>query len=429
MKFEAKKKQLKTALDNVQAVTKAVGLGESNPPVRLSSTKKRLKIATTYAEASITDASIEKEGVAVVDMQSFQQALSVGGDKFQFSLGKSSAQFSCGRSKGAISLRDEFNDAVLKDAPKAMVHLAGFKDLLVNLALKGDAGDRTLHFDEKGGTVRGESTDGYRAVVVVTRAGEASDFNSVAISLLQKACDTLGKLVGDSNIGYDDHCLSVATPGLKAVVPLSDDPPLAIQEQLAAWLEGQVAFGSFTVKVKEMKDALSDAQGMVGSNVQAVLKLNVSGNNTDAVITGISEAGDIETAFTLDSTKLKTEVVMEISAPGLLDCLSFYRGETIKVSVYSEAMVLDLIEDTDWIESQTTSVPLVSVIDAELPKAKRKAKKKGKEEDEEKSNSGDIEEEPDDPPNEDDDGLDEDEPAPDEEEEEEEEEDEFDDED
>jgi len=366
MRFEAAKKTLATALSDVKAITDSVGMpnGDDTTPIRLRISKKTLKVSTLYAEAAVKDVTIEEEGEAICDMQSLQQALAVSGDKFYFDLikGNSSASFKCGRSKGPVTLRDdEFYDTLLKDAPKATVHVPGLKGLLSSLIMKAPGGvstDRSLHFEPKTKTLRGESSDTSRAILVSASIDSETDIEAVSLSLPPKVCDVLGPLVADSKVGFDDGFFSVVTPGLRAVVPLLSEAPLELKGQVEEWLEEQFLFGTITVQTKEIKSAISDAQSMVGKNIQASLDIQLPEKGTAAKIVGTSEGGEIEADLVLDAADLVAGVSLSVPAPYLQECLNLYKGEVIVISVYSGALVISPAEKRDWISSHITSIPL-----------------------------------------------------------------------
>lgn len=389
MRFNAKKNLLASSVAEVRNITSILSLKDdgSKPVLRLRTVKNGLKVASSYAEASIAEVTIEEEGEVFVDMQSLQQALSVSGSNFKFSLDGSSAFFSCGRSKGRVARREgEFNDSILSQAPKATIHVPAFGALLSSLALKapGSDSDRTLHFVKSDKTIRGESSDGFRGVITVATVDDYAEFDSESLSLPQKACDQLAKMVEEAKIGFNDRFFSVQGLGIKVVMPLSPNPPLDILGQMNAWLGQQSSYGAFDVKVDEIKNALVDAMAMIGKNVQAQLDLVATGG-IDSKFEGYSEAGGIESELEFISSTIK-DATISLSGPYLKECLDFYKFDGVRCKVYDNAVVLDLINEGDTITRQTSIVPLVSPVKGESlgdssdeepePESKPKRKKK-----------------------------------------------------
>jgi len=369
MRFEAKKKALTSAISDVRSITEALELAEgSTTALRLKTDGKVLKIASIYAEAVVNEVVVEEAGDIVVDIASLLQALSVSGNEFKLHTKGKSVNYSCGRVNGAVALQDvSLDESILQDAPKPTIHVLNLKDLLSSLALKatGQATDRTLHFDSKAKKIRGESTDSFRGVVVTVNVDKESKIpNDAALSLPQKATDTLAKLATDALVGYNESFFTVKLLGFTAVIPLSSVEPLMLQGQMAEVLGTQPSYGEATFKVSELKDALSDAISAVGKANAPALNLTLVKGNVDCAFKGTASSGEAKVAFKAEKVDLTTKSVsLGISALYLQECLNFYSAEQVKCRIYNAAIVLDLAESSPYLVSQTTLVPLLSLIE------------------------------------------------------------------
>ena len=370
MRFEVKKKALTSAISDVRSITETLELAEgSTTALRLKTDGKVLKVSSLYAEATVSEVIVEEAGDIVVDVGSLLQALSVSGNEFKLMAKGKSVNYSCGRVNGAVALQDvTLDDSILLNAPKPTIHVLNLKELLSSLALKaaGRPTDRTLHFDSTEKTIRGESTDSFRGVVVTINVDKESKIaNNAALSLPQKAADVLAKLAVDAMVGFNESFFTVKLPGFLTVIPLSSVEPLQIQGQLAELLGDQTPFfGEVVFKVSELKDALSDAISAVGKANSPALNLTLVKGSTDCMFKGEAASGEAKVAFKAESLTLKVKSVsLGISALYLQEVLNFYASEQIKCKVYQPALLLELVDATDYLVGQTTLVPLLSLVE------------------------------------------------------------------
>lgn len=370
MRFEVKKKALTSAISDVRSITETLELAEgSTTALRLKTDGKVLKVSSLYAESTVSEVIVEEAGDIVVDVGSLLQALSVSGNEFKLMAKGKSVNYSCGRVNGAVALQDvTLDDSILLNAPKPTIHVLNLKELLSSLALKaaGRPTDRTLHFDSTEKTIRGESTDSFRGVVVTINVDKESKIaNNAALSLPQKAADVLAKLAADAMVGFNESFFTVKLPGFLTVIPLSSVEPLQIQGQLAELLGDQTPFfGEVVFKVSELKDALSDAISAVGKANSPALNLTLVKGSTDCMFKGEAASGEAKVAFKAESLTLKVKSVsLGISALYLQEVLNFYTAEQIKCKVYQPALLLELVDATDYLVGQTTLVPLLSLVE------------------------------------------------------------------
>ena len=401
MRFEAKKKHLASAISDILSLSTALDLGDGSTLV-LKSNGKTLKVSTMYAEAIVDEVVVKEKGTVVADRASLTQALKVSGETFKFSAdeGASSGFFTCGRSKGPVSLRSEDVLSALENAPKGHVHVPGLASLLSSISLKssGQTTDRTLHFSSKDHCVRGEASDGFRGVTTLAVTGEDDEFESVSLSLPQKATDALAKLVNDARVGFDENVFFVSSLGFRCVVPLSSNAPLHISDQIAGWLGDQDFFGEIVVSVGEARSALADVMSMVNSP-SARLVVKVDGSS-DAKFEGNSDAGEVEADFNVVSTNLRVEsITFAVSGAYLKECIDFYKGDNIKIAVYRQALAINMGEPNDHITSHITVVPLLDEIDSAIkPKGDGSKKKPAPEPEPDEEEDEDDEDEAPPPP-------------------------------
>lgn len=378
MRVEAKKKALSNAISDVRGLTEALELteGSATSKVRLYTDGKALKIASMYAEATVSDVTVEAPGDVALELDSLMQALSVSGSDFKISKDKTGVHYSCGRVNGSIAISDTVPDGTfLQNAPKTNIHVPHLKALLAGIALKatGRATDRTLHFDAKGKSLRGESTDSFRGIVLKVNVDKDSKIPSnAALSLPQKAADAMAKHSADAMVGFNDAFFAVKWPGLRAVIPLSSVQPLDIQGQIVELFGDKPVLGTAVFKTSELKDALADAISAVGKANAPNLSLHLSNGSKDCVFKGEAASGEATVSCQCESNDLGYKsLTLNLAALYLKECLDFYTEPQVKCTVYDQGVLLDLAAGTEVCAQQTTLVPLLSVIpEGEIKKAK-----------------------------------------------------------
>lgn len=384
MRFEAKKKALAAATKIVRSMTDALAAsGSAAEAMYLIADGKHVKLRTVaggqIVESVMTeDVIVQEAGSAPVDASALTNALSVGGDNFKVSRDGQYLDFACGRSKGRLEVKaasDDTQDEALKAAPKATIAIPGFKALLNAITLKGTTktGERTFHFDAKKKTIRGEATDSFRGISVVSPLATGEKLpGSISLSLPAKAMDSLGFLVEDCLIGFDEKFFSVKSPGLFVSMPQSTNAPVDIASQLGDWLGSQTKKAEFTVSIKEVKEAIADAIAI--STDKSGSRLTVSLGPTGGKMLGEGDAGKVETEFAVAETDATMVYNAQVVPSFLRECLDFYASfPTVKVTVYNQALVLGLSEDSDLLESQTTAIPLLAEVTEEAPPKGKKA--------------------------------------------------------
>lgn len=376
MRFEAKKKGLSNAAKVVRSMSDALAATNGPPIIHVIAEGKAVKLRAAsggqIVESIIgSDVVVQEAGSVAIDATALANALSVGGDNFKASLDGNYLVFACGRSKGRLEVKQGVDNDD-SDAPKPTTRIPGFKALLRAITLKGtNKGERTLHFDSKGKTVRGESTDAFRGITTVAPLASGEKLpGSASISLPAKAMDALGQLVEDCLIGFDEKFFSIRSPGLFVSLPQSTTPPVDIAEQLEGWLGGQEQHATFTVPIKEIKEAIADAIAI--STDKSGSRLTVSLGPDGGKMLGEGDAGRVETEFTIVSTDATKGFDAQVVPNFLRECLDFYSGhENVKVDVYTTALVLNQVESNDLLTKQTTAIPLLAEVTIQEVKAKK----------------------------------------------------------
>lgn len=385
MRFEAKKKALSSAAKLVRTITDALASsGQASDVLYIIATGKKIKLRTVaggqVVERTLTDdVLVTEEGSAPIDPAAFSNALSVGGETFKVVRDGQYLNFACGKAKGRLEVKkdadDDAKDEALDEAPKATVSVPGFRTMLKAIALKaqGKAGDRTIHIDQKKKLLRGEATDEFRGVaVVVPAASDAKLPGSASLSLPSKALDTIGVVLEDAAlIGFDEKFFSIRTPGLFISLPQASTPPIDIASQLADLLSSDAARkGLFEIKVKEIKEALSDALAIASDKANARLTVCLGSDGGQTL--GEGDAGSIETDFDIEKADTEATLKIQVIPSFLRECLEFYNShESINIAVYDSMIVLDLPNSTEFVASQTTVIPLLATVVAEAPKSKK----------------------------------------------------------
>jgi hypothetical protein len=384
MRFEAKKKALSTNVKTVHTMTAALAAtGPAAEALHLIAEGKTLKIRTVaggqIVESTLSDDVIVQEaGSAPVAAEALANALTVGGDTFKVNKDGQYLDFACGRSKGRLEVKavsDDMQEDALDHAPKPTIQIPGFKALLKAITLKGTskAAERTFHFDAKAKVVRGEATDSFRGISAVAPLSSGEKLpGSISLSLPAKAMDALGLLIDDCLVGFDEKFFSIKSPGLFVSIPQNTTAPVDIQAQLKDWLGSQDKKAEFEVSLKEIKEAISDAIAI--STDKSGSRLTVSLGPTGGKMVGEGDAGRVETEFPVVSTDATKVFNAQIVPNFLRECLDFYSNfQSVTVSIYTEAMVLGLVDGNGLVSSQTTAIPLLAnVTEEEAPKAKAK---------------------------------------------------------
>jgi hypothetical protein len=386
MRFEAKKKALAAAAKVVRSMTEALAAtGSAAEALHVIAEGKTVKLRTVaggqIVESVLSDDIVVMEaGSAPVDAAALTNALSVSGDTFKVSLDGRHLDFACGRAKGRMEVKaasDDTQDDALAAAPKPTIPAPGFKALLNAITLRGSTknAERTFHFDAKAKTLRGEATDSFRGITVVTPLN-AKLPGSISLSLPAKAMDSLGFLIDDCLIGFDEKFFSIKSPGLFVSLPQSTAPAVDIAGQLKDWLGSQSKKAEFVTSIKEIKEAIADALAI--STDKSGSRLTVSLGPNGGKMLGEGDAGKVETDFSVDETEATLVYNAQIVPSFLRECLDFYSNfPTVKVTVYNQALVLGLVENTDLLSSQTTAIPLLAEVTEEAPaKAKKAAPQK-----------------------------------------------------
>lgn len=384
MRFEAKKKALSTAVKTVHSMTSALAAaGSTVDALHLIAEGKVLKLRTVagpqIVESIVSEGVIvQEEGTAVVAAAALSNALTVGGDIFKVSRDKQYLDFACGRSKGRLEVKGEDNDNdedPTESAPTPSIRAPGFKNMLKAITLKGTgkAGERTFHLDAKSKTLRGEATDNFRGITVVSPVSSNDKLpGSISLSLPAKAMDVLGFLIDDCLIGFDEKMFSIKSPGLFVSLPQNTSSPVDIAGQLKDWLATQQKKADFEVSIKEIKEAISDAIAISSDKSGSSLTVSLSPNGGRML--GAGDAGKVETDFAIvatDATNLSFDA--QIAPNFLRECLDFYLGyETVVISVYNQAIVLGLTEPANFLSSQTTAIPLLAEVEEKAVKAVKK---------------------------------------------------------
>lgn len=386
MRFEAKKKALAAAAKIVRSMTDALAAtGSAAEALHLIADGKVVKLRTVaggqIVESVLSDDVVVTEtGSAPVDPAALTNALSVTGDTFKVALDGQYLDFACGRAKGRLEVKsasDDTQDEALKAAPKPNIAVPGFKALLHAITLKGATknSERTFHFDSKTKTLRGEATDSFRGISVVTPLKSDKLPGSISLSLPAKAMDSLGFLIDDCLVGFDEKFFSIKSPGLFVSLPQSTAPAVDIAGQLKDWLGSQDKKAEFTVSIKELKEAISDALAI--STDKSGSRLTVSFGPGGGKMLGEGDAGKVETEFSIEETDATLNYNAQIVPSFLRECLDFYSNfPTVKVTVYGQALVLGLVETTDLLSSQTTAIPLLAEVTEEAPAKGKKAEAK-----------------------------------------------------
>jgi hypothetical protein len=386
MRFEAKKKALAAAAKIVRSMTDALAAtGSAAEALHLIADGKVVKLRTVaggqIVESVLSDGVVVTEtGSAPVDPAALTNALSVTGDTFKVALDGHYLDFACGRAKGRLEVKaasDDTQDEALKAAPKPNIAVPGFKALLHAITLKGATknSERTFHFDSKSKTLRGEATDSFRGISVVTPLKSDKLPGSISLSLPAKAMDSLGFLIDDCLIGFDEKFFSIKSPGLFVSLPQSTAPAVDIAGQLKDWLGSQDKKAEFTVSIKELKEAISDALAI--STDKSGSRLTVSFGPDGGKMLGEGDAGKVETEFSIEETGATLNYNAQIVPIFLRECLDFYSNfPAVKVTVYGQALVLGLVESTDLLSSQTTAIPLLAEVTEEAPAKGKKTEAK-----------------------------------------------------
>lgn len=382
MRFEAKKKALAAAAKVVRSMTDALAAtGSAAEALHIIAEGKTVKLRTVaggqIVESVLSDDVVVTEaGSAPVDAAALNNALSVSGDTFKVSLDGQRIDFACGRAKGHMDVKsasDDTQDDALAAAPKPTIPVPGFKALLNAITLRGATknSERTFHFDAKAKTLRGEATDSFRGITVVTPVNSKLP-GSISLSLPAKAMDSLGFLIDDCLIGFDEKFFSIKSPGLFVSMPQSTAPAVDIAGQLKDWLGSQNKKAEFTIAIKEIKEAIADALAI--STDKSGSRLTVSLGPAGGKMLGEGDAGKVETDFSVDETDATMVYNAQIVPSFLRECLDFYSNfPTVKVTVYGQALVLGLVEGTDLLSSQTTAIPLLAEVTEEAPAKAKKA--------------------------------------------------------
>ena len=384
MRFEAKKKALAAAAKIVRSMTDALAVsGSAAEAMYLIAEGKTVKLRTVAGGQIVesilsSEVIVQETGSAPVDAAAFTNALSVGGDLFKISRDGQYLDFTCGRSKGRLEVKaasDDTQDAAVKAAPKPTIAIPGFKAMLNAITLKGTTktGERTFHFDAKKKTLRGEATDSFRGISVVTPFASGEKLpGSISLSLPAKATDSLGFLIEDCLIGFDEKFFSVKSPGLFVSMPQSTNAPVDIAAQLGDWLGSQAKKAEFTVSIKEVKEAIADAIAI--STDKSGSRLTVSLGPNGGKMLGEGDTGRVETDFAVADTDATMVYNAQVVPSFLRECLDFYGNfPTVKMTIYNQALVLGLAEDSELLESQTTAIPLLAEVTEEAPPKVKKA--------------------------------------------------------
>lgn len=376
MRFEAKKKALAAAAKVVRSMTDALAAtGSAAEALHIIAEGKTVKLRTVaggqIVESVLSDDVVVMEvGSAPVDAAALTNALSVSGDTFKVNLDGQHLDFACGRAKGRMEVKsasDDTQDDALAAAPKPTIPAPGFKAMLNAITLRGATknAERTFHFDAKAKTLRGEATDSFRGITVVTPLN-AKLPGSISLSLPAKAMDALGFLIDDCLIGFDEKFFSIKSPGLFVSLPQSTAPAVDIAGQLQDWLGSQSKKAEFVIAIKEIKEAIADALAI--STDKSGSRLTVSLGPNGGKMLGEGDAGKVETDFSVDETEATLVYNAQIVPSFLRECLDFYSNfPTVKVTVYNQALVLGLVENTDLLSSQTTAIPLLAEVTEEAP--------------------------------------------------------------
>lgn len=383
MRFEAKKKALSSAAKIVRSMTDALAAsGAAAEAVHLIAEGKVVKLRTVaggqIVESVLSDDVIVQEvGSAPVDAAALTNALAVGGETFKVHLDGQYLDFACGRSKGRLEVKaasDDTQDEALQQAPKANIPVPGFKALLRAVTLRGSTktGERTFHFDTKTKTLRGEATDSFRGISVVTPLSPKDKLpGSISLSLPAKAMDALGALIDDCLVGFDEKFFTIKSPGLFVSMPQSSTPPVDIAAQLKDWLGQQTKKAEFTVSIKEIKEAIADAIAI--STDKSGSRLTVSLGPNGGKMLGEGDAGRVETEFPIEETEATATINAQIVPSFMRECLDFYASfPSVSISVYTQAIVLDLPDSSDMLTSQTTAIPLLAEVVEESAKSTKK---------------------------------------------------------
>ncbi len=366
MKFSLKKKLLSAAFKKINQITSIIEAAKDMQAIRVVASDGGLVIGTSYAEVKIRDVKVKETGEVLLDKNAFSRAVSVSGDTFTLSVeGEKavSARFTCGKAKGPIATTaDGYVSDLLADAPKSSITVEVFGDLLRSLKLSTkEESDRCLHVENGTSRLRGESSDGYLAIIVEVNTSDITG-DSVSFALNSKVCDTLASLLesATAKVGYNEDFISIKAQGFRCLIPTVNEAPLEIKAQVSEWIAEQKNYGQVVVKTSEIKAALTNASLILGKDVDLYFDLSIpskSSGNT-AAVSGRALGGDVDIKFDIENSTLEEPVILQVDGLFLSECLSRYKTECVRMDVMEGLINLTLVEPTDSLVVQEAGVPL-----------------------------------------------------------------------
>jgi hypothetical protein len=299
--------------------------------------------------------TVTANGSASIPLINLTSMLDLSGERLTLSCVDKSLTYTAGRAKGRTSVNGPASDVPVIDltaATKIPLHaLLQAAGLTSKAEDKETKSDYTFYFDSTNSKVRVDIGDKSRSISVSSAAEPETTAKATVpssyLDAISKRCEVADVLAANGQFTVRGGGITVVFPQTAQEGEDTLATIKAVEEQ-----EDNGLLGKVTIPVASLTTAIKDATAVLSDKDNSSLEVQLLGQVL--TLQSRSALGSMETSCEITENPIKGSCTFAVGPVKLLGVLKLYAAaEFVRVRVYPAMLVLERLEKTGDIETQT----------------------------------------------------------------------------